>query len=212
MIIPWDVLLRKTLEEEIAAINKDPVRQTLRDMFEPMETSPKTRGITVDVIKAWKLEPPKVSSVLHWGLIQEPGIYVDKGTEFETEYIGLSEEVYDSSSRPGVIHEYTSTFTNPDLFVWIITKNSWWTEYLYYIVRDLLQKNKIEFARNGIRITKFQGGNIDRNSAFLPNNMFPRMITMAAEYEISIPVFEECPIGQTLSTTFNPPEEEDETL
>lgn len=210
MNVSWDVLLRKTIEAEIDAINRDPVRQTIRDMFEPLEAQSRLRGITAEIIKFWKLEPPKVSSVLHWGLITEPGIFVDKGTEIESEYLGMSEEVYDSPTRPGVIHEYTSTFSNPDLFVWIMTKNAWWTEHLYYIVRDLILKNKLEFARNGIRINKFQGGNIDRNSAFLPNNMFPRMITIAAEYEISIPIFEECPIGQTLSATFNPPSEEEE--
>jgi hypothetical protein len=211
-LIPED-LLKNILSSEIQAINKDPKFLVIREIYEEVELNqPELKGITEEVIKCWKKEPPIVDHTLHWAYVQKPGIYIDYGQESDDQDIGMNQhaetgEETAAHGRPGIYWKTLVAFNVPSMVVWIMTSNPFWTRHLFLIAKTLIIRNVPAMASKGLINMRMSGGNIDRMTNFLPDILFPKQITLTFTYGFETKQFESVPLGESLSAKYEEPED-----
>lgn len=213
MIFP-EHLLRIRLQRSIDAINRDPARKLLKDIFgvdesfKNQKTSelyksfykedsgiPELEGMVDQAIRWWEKEPPKVHLCLNWAMIDQPGIHIDYGSENSEGFIGQNMSVEDSDEHGGIIHRIGDEYTIPSTVLWIMTSNKEWTVSLYYIVRSLLHLDWLWYAWHGLRNMQISGGNVDRMMMMMPNVGYVRQITLSYQYSCNVQRVLPAPMG-----------------
>lgn len=219
MIFP-EHLIRLRLQRSIDAINRDPARQFLRDVFavesdfSEAELSQEYHefyrddpgiveldGMVDQAIEWWEKQPPTVHLCLNWAMIDQPGVHIDYGSENGEGFIGQNLAVEDSDSESGVIHKVGDVFSVPSTVLWVMTENKEWTLLLYYIIKAILHLDWLWYARYGLRDMQITGGNVDRQMMLLPNVGFYRQLTLKYQYNCWVHRTIKAPLGTNFTVS-----------